>query len=105
MELFDDPQSPKVLFDELVFEDGLYEALLNPERSLEHDRTVDQVTNLSWVREIVMADEDLAESGLALAVAQAAADLGRWRWRIFRADDGELRCEGARPRFGGLIRP
>lgn len=53
VEFFRDPSSPEpiarakqaaVLFDELVFEDGLFEASLNAEASFQQYRTADQVS-------------------------------------------------------------
>ena len=122
-----------VLFDELIFEDGLFEASLNPESSIQQYKSADLVTDedrraarvipegmagfrldvmiegpdgrpivlpstsgrlighyaaewmsgvtdeldrlsANWVRKIVMADEDLAASGLAPAVAETAGE-------------------------------
>jgi hypothetical protein len=145
VELFRDPASPRpitrakeaaILFDELIFEDGLFEASLNPEGSFQQYRTSDRVTDedrqrarvipepgsrfrldvrvepesggppialppasgklighyaaewmtgvtdeldqfkLDWVRKVVMAEQDLAESGLTPIVAAVADDLG-----------------------------
>jgi hypothetical protein len=54
VELFHDPTSPKpiarakeaaVLFDELIFEDGLFEASLNPESSIQQYKSADLVTD------------------------------------------------------------
>ena len=53
VELFQDPTSPEpiarakeaaILFDELVFEDGLFQASLNPESSFQHYKSSDLVT-------------------------------------------------------------
>jgi hypothetical protein len=54
VELFRDPTSPEpiarakeaaVLFDELIFEDGLFEASLNPESSIQQYKSADLVTD------------------------------------------------------------